>query len=87
MEFMRSKVVTTNKPCKCFGCAREIPAKTRVRKTAWKDNGEFGSSNYCPVCQEYWSLYMDYDDEVGMGELRSEGGKDWEDLRISIEEL
>lgn len=84
MTLLSAKTVTTRKPCVCFGCAREIPAGSRVNKIARSEFGEFIASNWCQVCDAYWTKYMDHHDEIMMGDLRD--GNEWEEMRRAIED-
>ena len=85
MWCIRSKVVKTRKPCTCFGCARQFPAGSKLRKNTLADNGAIRTIAYCPVCDEYWDRYMEIDDMINMGDLKSEEPEQWEALRIEVE--
>lgn len=69
-EVISTKYVKTRKPHICFGCGREFPKGTEMRKdfvvdtTAW-------SCYLCETCEKI-TYKMNYDDEFGYGELREE---------------
>ena len=69
-EVISTKVVKTRKPHVCFGCGREFPAGTEMRKDFVVDVKAF-SCYLCETCEKI-TYKMDYDDEFGYGELREE---------------
>ena len=44
-------------------------------------HGQFEVASYCPVCQEYWSRYMESDDVTMWGDLRLNDPDGWEAIR------
>jgi hypothetical protein len=70
-QILRSKLVTTKTPHKCWGCTKEYPAGTRMEFSVCVDMGKVFSSYYCPTCQNYIykTQYFSQGDEVCFGEL------------------
>jgi len=85
-DILTDKMVTTRKNQSCWGCAREFPVGTRLRKTVIVDAGDFNSSYWCEVCLTIWSEcgYRD-DDGISQGDLKSGDPISWEELRKQIE--
>jgi len=64
-----NKEVVTRKPHKCFGCAQEFPAGSKLNYCTTVDNGEFYHEYWCPVCEWVWGKYFGRDDDmVQLGE-------------------
>lgn len=49
------------------------------------DGGEISSAYWCKTCTEYWKRHMEYGDEIGYGELKSEDDEEWKKIRKEIE--
>ena len=84
MVILEQKTVTIRKPCRCFGCSREFQKGSRLQKITAVDQGEFLHYAWCEVCQEFWRKHMTYDEEINIGELKSEWPDEWEKIRAGI---
>ena len=80
-EILDKKVVKLRKACNCYGCGREFQKGHKLKKFTSIDNGTFLHTAWCAVCEIYWEIHMDYDDEIGYSELRSEDRVGWEEIR------
>lgn len=87
MNVLRNSTVKIRKPTKCFGCLLTYEVGTSIQKIIVKE--DFDNSlttwTYCPTCQAYWQRYMEYDDEIGDGDLRLEDPERWEALRKELQ--
>lgn len=79
MNIIGNRIVTTRKPSRCFGCDLKYPAGTRMQRITSSDDEI--TISYCPVCLDYWSRYLEFDDVITQGDLRIEGGAYWEAIR------
>lgn len=70
-QILRSKIVVTKAPHKCWGCTQEYPAGTRMEFSVCIDTGKVFNSYYCPTCLKYINKtqYFSQGDEVCFGEL------------------
>lgn len=85
-DFLQNKSVTTRKAHKCWGCGREFPKGSDLRYIVSVDQGEFGSSYWCEVCDECWNRQgYDTDDGINMGDMRHNDPEAWEECRKEIE--
>jgi len=82
---LSEKTVMTRKEHHCFGCARKFPKGSRLQVITSVDGGEIGRAYWCDTCQEYWRKYMQYGDEIGYGDLKSEDEFGWNEIRREIE--
>ena len=85
VDWLENKDVKIRKEQGCFGCGRKFTKGTILRYSKIVDGGEFKSSYWCPVCNEYWNKCMEYGDETGLGELKSEDPEGWEATRLRLE--
>lgn len=85
MDVLEDKTVVTRKEHHCFGCGRKFLKGSKLHYVKSIDGSDFSSAYWCSVCDEYWIRYMQYDDEIGYGELKSEGAEGWEEIRKEIE--
>lgn len=85
-ETLTDKTVTTRKPHRCWGCAREFPAGTKLTLIESVDGGEWYRGYWCPVCEAVWDngRYYRDDEGVSFGELKREDNS-WEETRVAIE--
>jgi hypothetical protein len=82
-----SKKVKIRKPATCFGCGRTFPKGMILRKVTSVGGSGFSTSKWCRVCDEYWATFMTMDDEITMGELKSEDPDRWEIIRSEVEAI
>jgi hypothetical protein len=83
---LSTRDVITRKEHDCAGCARTFPSYTKLNVIVWVDMGKAHNHYWCSTCQEYWRLYMESDDEIGVGDLRFEDPETWEKVRKKVEE-
>ena len=69
-ELISTKDVVTRKPHQCFGCARQFPVGTSMRKDFVADDKPF-TAYLCETCQEVVSS-MSWTDSYGLGDLRQD---------------
>lgn len=86
MSIISSKTVKTRKEHTCFGCRRKMPKGSKLERITSVDGGDISTNYWCNVCQSYWNEHMEYGDEIGFGELKSEGSEGWETIRKSVED-
>ena len=78
------KIVITRKPHKCWGCGREFPKGSKLQALNNVDGGEICTTYWCNTCQDFWSKFMQDDDEgINMGDLKQD--ERWEPLRAEME--
>lgn len=70
--FISQKKVITNKPHKCWGCAKEYPAGTEMECNTSTDMGKIFSVYFCPTCVEFLETIpmVDMPEEWAFGELK-----------------
>ena len=66
-----TKIVLTRKPRVCFGCGREIFAKTKMQRDCVIDGGTAWTCYLCMTCVGI-SQSMYRNDEFGYGDLYDE---------------
>lgn len=86
MDVLQDKVVKTKKEHRCSGCARKFPKGTALKCVKVADEGRIYTDYWCPVCMEYWKRYMNSDDQIGYGDLKSEDNEGWESVRKEVED-
>ena len=52
MNHISDKLVTTNKPHKCWGCTKEFPAKSKLRRVTCSDGREISTAYWCASCEK-----------------------------------
>lgn len=82
---LENKEVKIRKERMCWGCARKFEKGNKLHVVKAVDSDGFTSTYWCRTCNAYWDKYMDRDDEIGIGELRSEDDEMWEEIRQKIE--
>ncbi|MBE3553584.1 MAG: hypothetical protein IMW85_00930 [Thermicanus sp.] len=85
MSIISSEMVKTRKDHYCFGCARKIPKGNKMQRVKSVDMGSISTIYWCEVCQEYWNKHVDYEDEIGYGDLRFNDTEGWDEVKKSIE--
>lgn len=82
-----SKRVTTRKPHKCWGCAREFPAGSSIRYNTRIVGDCWFSWYWCDVCDSLWrELAWDgYDGGCDFGEMCHGDREGWEAARVEVE--
>lgn len=85
---LSARHVTTRVGHQCWGCGREFPKKTKMFlvEAVEEDDGKWWRTYWCSVCQAYCSDNVQPDDQVGLGELRSNDLDNWENIRAKTEE-
>lgn len=73
MEFIRNEIVKTNKLHKCWGCAKEFPAGTKMHRQTTKDN-DIRTDYWCCGCVDklqklYKNQIISPEDGIDFGEL------------------
>lgn len=67
---INDKSVKIRKPHKCWGCTKEYPIGTIMRKTTSVDNGKILDAYWCETCEKVIANFEYPDDEPwGFGEL------------------
>lgn len=88
MDCISQVMVKTRKEHRCWGCGRTFPKGTKLERLTNVDGGEITTTYWCDTCRQYWTLFLNHDDEgINMGDLRAEDPKEWERLRREIEDL
>lgn len=89
METLSNKVLVTRKPHRCWGCGREFPPGSTLRKVVSVDCGDFASTYWCGICDEMWSQMPMWEQEEGVyeGELCSNDPDMWNEVaaRLAME--
>ena len=85
MYVLDHKTVVTRKEHECWGCGRIFPAGSELKWIQSVDEGQFSELYWCATCREYWLAFMDYGDEIDIGDLRNNDPDGWEDVREEIE--
>ena len=83
MSVLTGKVVITRKPHDCWGCGRTIPAGTKMGVSTNVGGGRIYSCYWCPVCEEYMSVFAMW--ECFEGELRFNDEREWQEIRQEVE--
>lgn len=83
-NFIKSKQVKTRKEHSCFGCGRKFPKGSKLTASTSSDFDGIQTTYWCNVCLEYWSRYMETNDEIMFGELRSEDKNGWEKVKEDV---
>ena len=83
-DILVDKMVVTRKKHKCWGCAETFPAGTNLRYLVNVDGGDFAASYWCKTCNEYWQRFMYCDDEINMGDLKSNDPDVWCKIHESL---
>lgn len=84
MSVIAEKRVQTRKPHACFGCMTEYPAGSTLSRVTWKDD-DIRSYYWCDVCEALWCENFSYDDEINVGEMRTEDPAAWESMRAELQ--
>lgn len=69
-EVIYHKYVKTRKPHNCFGCAREFPKGSILKRESVKDCGEVFNCYICPDCEDYLDSGDYTGEEFCFGDLR-----------------
>lgn len=69
-KIIASKYVKTRKAHKCFGCAREFPAGSILKREAVEYDGTVFTAYMCPTCEDYLDSGDYTGDEFCFGDLR-----------------
>ena len=71
MQELTSKIVKTRKPHKCWGCAKEYPAGTKMKYCESVDQGEFTNTYWCDSCEKIRGKLESWEQSEGFafGEL------------------
>ena len=86
MDNLSNKEVKIRRPCTCLGCGRKMPKGSIVHKVTAVDNGTFSHTNWCEVCDKYWSDYgLGEDDCIMIGDLKENDPEGWEEIRLEVE--
>ena len=89
---LKNKFVAIRKVQTCFGCGRKFSKGDLLNYEVGVYDGDFLSIYLCPVCKEFQSKYLEYDDEYGFGDLKNNDDQycsddnAWEQVRREIEE-
>lgn len=66
---LSNKRVKVKKEHMCHGCTVKYPVGTTMNKNVSVDGGDFSSTYWCQICEEYMSdKWNDCDDGVGEGD-------------------
>jgi len=84
MDIIESKMVTTRKPHKCWGCRREFPAGEKMKFVKCIDGGQITNVHWCEVCEKVTKNYDPDGDGMIYGELIDDC-EHWEEIRAEIE--
>lgn len=84
-DVLSQKDVKTRKEHECFGCGRKFEKGSILSRVTSVDGGQISTSYWCDTCNEYWNKYMDADDLIGFGELKSCDEERWEEIRKAVE--
>lgn len=68
-DIIAHKYVKTRKPHNCFGCAREFPKDSILKREAVADGGTVFTAYICPDCEEYLDSCEYSGDEFCYGDL------------------
>jgi hypothetical protein len=71
-EVIRSGVVKTRKPHRCWGCTIEIPAGSLVDSQTFEDMGTITTAYFCDTCSE---MLSECDDGCCYGDMQEEAEK------------
>lgn len=69
-EIIAHKYVKTRKPHKCFGCAREFPKGSILKREAVAEDGTVFTAYMCPDCEDYLQSGDYSGEEIYFGQLR-----------------
>ena len=85
MSYMEAKQVVIRKPRRCWGCCREFPAGSSLRRVKLANSDGWVTAYWCAVCCEVLAQpgYL-YEDEYEMGDL-IDNDPQWETIRSEVE--
>lgn len=67
---LSNKKVKTKKDHCCHGCGKKYPAGTQMVKNVSVDGGDFSSTYWCLICEEFMlDKWNDTDDGIGYGDI------------------
>lgn len=69
-DIIAHKYVKTRKPHDCFGCAREFPKGSILKRNTVVDSGDIYTAYICPDCEDYLDSADYTGEEFCFGDLR-----------------
>jgi hypothetical protein len=85
MALLKNKIVKIRGDKVCHGCGRKFKSGSSLEYQAYAEDGKIYSTYWCEICLQYWSEYMENDEDISVGDLRSEDFEAWEAIRIRFE--
>lgn len=86
MHILKDKIVKIRKHHSCWGCGREFPAGSTLRKVVTVDAGDFAHTYWCAVCNEMWEqrpMWLQ-EEGIGEGELFSNDPELWNEIADKV---
>ena len=76
-EVLEQKIVKTRKDHKCWGCGELFLKGSKLEVLVAVEDSGIVRTYWCPTCREYWCRFMDNDDGINMGDLKSNDPEEW----------